>query len=254
MESNAAVDAGPVTGVAVAPLGEDTPGGMPSVQYPVSHVAGGGLHAGGAEHLAYRNGIFAVLVPSVNGSHLVRHVHHDVEGHRGRFRRGLRRRVRQHDMGIVEDDVPGFFIHHAVGFKTVLGLHGLYGPGGVFLEVAADRPFVVTQFSQPLLHLLDQFAGRAVLQLLFESNGFLSHHDTVVVIIHQVVGKIRCRGVRVIRLLALAQDPAFQDHILQVSVRHTCHFQVVLLLEGFHGLAGCFQVVAADLSLIVSQL
>ena len=90
MERDVTVDPGPVPGVAVAPFRENTPGGMAPVQHPVAHVAGCCLHAGGTEHLPHRYRVFAVLIPAVNGSDLVRHVDYDME----RDRRGFRRRLR----------------------------------------------------------------------------------------------------------------------------------------------------------------
>ena len=175
-----------------------------------------------------------------------------MERHRCGFRGRLRSRPGKHDPGIVKNHIPGGFIHHAGGFQSVLGLGGFHRPGGVFLEIAADGSFVIAQLGQPLLHGFHQLAGRAALQLLFKYN--IRDSNAVLIVIHQVIGQVgrRCGGV--VRFLALAQDSAFSQHILQVRVGYAVHFQVILFLQGFHGLPGRFQVVSADLSLVVSQL
>ena len=257
MEGDAVIDAGPVLRVA-APGGEIAPAGLAAVQHPFAHVAGRGLHAGGAHHLLHGHGVFAVFVQAVDDGHLVAHVHGDGVGHGRGHGRGPRGRADVQHVAAVEEHVPGFLVGFTRDEHAVVLLERLHGRNGLVHVVAADRAGEEAQLRQAGLHLLDLLALGAALQLMAAvfagaqavgRAGAVLHHHHVVDVAEVRVRVRRGRGLR-----ALGQRRIAEEQALRLQIRLAGRLHAHGLLKSRHGLLRGRAVHAGGIGVQIAQL
>ena len=247
MEGDFRRDLGPVLCI-IAPLGEEAPARLSSVQDKVTNGAGVFLGSGRADHLADHYCVFTFRVTAVDGDNLVGDIDCNMEG--DRFRRGYRcRRIaRKHNGSGVKQKIPGFLSHNAVNFKSVLRLKRLDGISGVSLEVSGHRSLVISEIRQPLLKQLDIFSGRTIGQALFISNRF---NGIRIVAVNNFTVPFRLRrndsgagtGTRIGRI----------DQSLCIAVCFPGGSQSHFYLECADRLRCCIQINACDFSGVVPK-
>ena len=185
-----------------------------------------------------QHGKLALRIAGIDFRNLVFYIHLDEVRRRGRLRRGHGRGGGRHRSGR-KQRVPRLFAHDAILLQAVIALKFGHSRLGAVIKARSHLALIKAQLKQPLLHLLNALARIASLQ--FARIGDIGRWSWR-----------RDGGRRGRRRWGRQGNRARIEQLQRFHISLARSLQAVITLECRHSGAGIFQVLFAQLILIIA--